>query len=99
MKMTGEPEISILRIEPDPEAGPGDDPTMVVGYDIPEYALDDLVKVARWVSRGASFAFTPDPSPAVGSAYPDFAARRALGALTDAGLIKPPSATNDKEEQ
>ncbi|MBP5915884.1 hypothetical protein ACH3XX_42320 [Streptomyces scabiei] len=54
---------------------------------VPEPVLRDLVKVAMWVSRGHSMALTPDPSPFVGTAYPDATARRALGALDDAGLL------------
>lgn len=92
-----ERQISILRIEPDPEAEPGEDPTMVVGYDIPEQAFDDLIKVAMWVSRGKSFAFTPDPSPRIGSVYPDATARRCLGALHEAGLITSVPADTEKE--
>lgn len=40
-----------------------------------------------WVSRGQAMAHTPDPSPVVGSRYPDTTARKALGALDDAGLL------------
>ncbi|WP_037688642.1 hypothetical protein, partial [Streptomyces scabiei] len=43
---------------------------------------------AMWVSRGRSMAHTPDPDPALGSVYPDAAARHALGALDDAGLLE-----------
>jgi hypothetical protein len=50
--------------------------------------LERLVRVAMWVSRGQSMAHTPDPDPALGSVYPDATARRALGALDDAGLLQ-----------
>ncbi|WP_060880910.1 hypothetical protein [Streptomyces scabiei] len=56
-------------------------------YPVPAPVLRDLVKIAMWVSRGQAMAFTPDPSPFVGKAYPDATARRALGALDDAGLL------------
>ncbi|MEU0979006.1 hypothetical protein ABZ488_07285 [Streptomyces griseus] len=54
---------------------------------VPQEAFDRLVRVAMWVSRGQSMAHTPDPSPVVGARYPDTAARKALGALDDAGLL------------
>lgn len=54
---------------------------------VPQEAFDRLVRVAMWVSRGQSMAHTPDPSPVVGARYPDAAARKALGALDDAGLL------------
>ncbi|MFJ6729425.1 hypothetical protein ACIQPQ_31435 [Streptomyces sp. NPDC091281] len=58
---------------------------------IPLSALDGLITVARWVSRGQSYAHTPDP--AIADTYPDAAARQALGALDDAGLLNPPKRT------
>ncbi|WP_405479805.1 hypothetical protein [Streptomyces anulatus] len=54
---------------------------------VPREVFDRLVRVAMWVSRGQSMAHTPDPSPVVGARYPDAAARKALGALADAGLL------------
>jgi hypothetical protein len=44
-----------------------------------------LIEVAQWVSRGRSAAFIPDEN--LGRGYPDAKARRALGALHDAGLL------------
>ncbi|MEV5619370.1 hypothetical protein [Streptomyces bacillaris] len=52
---------------------------------VPPGAFDRLVRVAMWVSRGRSMAHTPDPQ--ISSSYPDTAARYALGALDDAGLL------------
>jgi hypothetical protein len=54
---------------------------------VPREALRGLIEVAMWVSRGRSAAFTADPSENVGKVYPDAKARRALGALDDAGLL------------
>ncbi|NUV65636.1 hypothetical protein G6W57_00710 [Streptomyces sp. CAI-121] len=54
---------------------------------VPPEAFDRLVRVAMWVSRGQSMAHTPDPSSVIGARYPDTAARKALGALDDAGLL------------
>ncbi|MFJ3083018.1 DUF6085 family protein [Streptomyces halstedii] len=54
---------------------------------VPPEAFDRLVRVAMWVSRGQSMAHTPDPSPLIGARYPDAAARKALGALDDVGLL------------
>lgn len=54
---------------------------------VPLGAFDRLVRVAMWVSRGRSMAHVPDPSPLIGARYPDTAARKALGALDDAGLL------------
>ncbi|WP_327335831.1 hypothetical protein OG384_04155 [Streptomyces sp. NBC_01324] len=54
---------------------------------VPQEAFDRLVRVAMWVSRGRSMAFTPDPSDVIGKRYPDAVARAALGALKDAGLL------------
>ncbi|MDX2800125.1 hypothetical protein [Streptomyces scabiei] len=55
---------------------------------VPVKALEQLVRVAMWVSRGRSMAFTPDPDPKLGAIYPDATARFALGALDDAGLLQ-----------
>lgn len=55
---------------------------------VPVETFDQLVRVAMWVSRGRSMAFTPDPDPRLGSVYPDATARHALGALDDAGLLQ-----------
>ncbi|MGW9299567.1 hypothetical protein ACWHA3_01915 [Streptomyces cyaneofuscatus] len=52
---------------------------------VPPRAFDRLVRVAMWVSRGRSMAHTPDPQ--ISGSYPDAAARFALGALDDAGLL------------
>ncbi|MGW2113810.1 helix-turn-helix domain-containing protein [Streptomyces zhihengii] len=52
---------------------------------VPTEALDRLVKVAMWVSRGRSMAHTPDPI--LGPVYPDATARAALGLLDEAGLL------------
>jgi hypothetical protein len=49
---------------------------------VPTAVLADLVKVAAHVSVGKSFAFVGQGRP-----YPDATARRALGALDDAGLL------------
>ncbi|MFJ3278488.1 hypothetical protein [Streptomyces halstedii] len=54
---------------------------------VPLEAFDRLVRVAMWVSRGQAMAHIPDPSPLIGARYPDAAARKALGALDDAGLL------------
>lgn len=54
---------------------------------IPREAFERLVKVAMWVSRGRSMAFTPDPDPNLGNTYPDAVARHALGVLDDVGLL------------
>ncbi|MDX3183476.1 DUF6085 family protein [Streptomyces sp. ME02-7008A-1] len=58
-----------------------DDPAVPV----PSEAFDRLVRVAMWVSRGQAMAHVPDPQ--LGGGYPDAAARAALGALDDAGLL------------
>jgi hypothetical protein len=51
---------------------------------IPRDAFDALVKVAEYVSYGrGAVGHQPDGAP-----YPDAVARRALGALDDAGLHK-----------
>ncbi|MGW5291464.1 hypothetical protein [Streptomyces bacillaris] len=52
---------------------------------VPPGAFDRLVRVAMWVSRGRSMAHVPDPQ--ISDTYPDTAARYALGALDDAGLL------------
>lgn len=54
---------------------------------VPQEAFDRLVRVAMWVSRGQSMAHVPDPATLIGARYPDAAARAALGALDDAGLL------------
>lgn len=54
---------------------------------VPLDALRGLVEVAMWVSRGRSMAMTPSHVKQIGKAYPDAKARRALGALADAGLL------------
>lgn len=69
------------------ESGCSGEPTAVPAptVEVPLEAFRRLVKVAMWVSRGRSFAYTPDPN--LGAAYPDATARFALGALHDAGLL------------
>ncbi|WP_405461708.1 hypothetical protein OG786_29560 [Streptomyces sp. NBC_00101] len=52
---------------------------------VPREAFDRLVRVAMWVSRGQSMAHVPDPR--ISDGYPDAAARAALGALDDVGLL------------
>lgn len=52
---------------------------------VPLEAFDRLVRVAMWVSRGQAMAHVPDPQ--ISGSYPDAAARFALGALDDAGLL------------
>jgi len=54
---------------------------------VPPEAFDRLVRVAMWVSRGQSMAHVPDPATLIGARRPDAAARAALGALDDAGLL------------
>ncbi|WP_406145084.1 hypothetical protein [Streptomyces anulatus] len=56
---------------------------------VPLEAFDRLVRVAMWVSRGQSMAHVPDPATLIGARYPDAAARAALGALDDVGLLDP----------
>ncbi|MFJ5151402.1 hypothetical protein ACIQCF_07400 [Streptomyces sp. NPDC088353] len=75
-----EPTISITRVQTEADGKPG-----IVVRSIPVSAWEALVKVAMWVSRGRSAAFIPDAD--IAPAYPDAAARRALGALHDAGLL------------
>ncbi|MGW1154462.1 hypothetical protein ACWD45_24660 [Streptomyces rubiginosohelvolus] len=60
----------------------------IVTRSIPLSAWNDLIVVAKWVSRGRSMAFEPDPD--IAPRYPDAAARRALGALDDAGILNRP---------
>jgi hypothetical protein len=57
-------------------------PEMATTVVVPATVLADLVRVAVHVSVGKSFAFVQD------SPYPDAIARRALGALEDAGLLE-----------
>jgi transcriptional regulator with XRE-family HTH domain len=52
---------------------------------VPVDALNRLVRVAMWVSRGRSMAFAPDPL--LGGVYPDATARAGLGLLDEAGLL------------
>lgn len=78
-----EPTISIGRVEPLDDGYPG-----IVLHSIPVSAWDALVTVAKWVSRGKSFALDADPN--IAPCYPDASARRALGALHEAGLLPEP---------
>ncbi|MGW0948501.1 hypothetical protein ACWD4O_38925 [Streptomyces sp. NPDC002623] len=80
------PTISIGRIEMQDDGYPS-----IVLRGIPLTAWDALITVAKWVSRGRSFAFDADPD--IAPAYPDASARRALGALHDAGLLNPTAPT------
>ncbi|MFB6955490.1 hypothetical protein ACFCYB_00280 [Streptomyces sp. NPDC056309] len=75
-----EPTVGITRVETEFDGQPG-----IVVRSIPVSAWEALVKVTMWVSRGRSAAFIPDPD--IAPAYPDAAARRALGALHDSGLL------------
>jgi len=75
-----EPTVSILRVEDGP-----DGERHIATRSIPLTAWEALVKVAMWVSRGRSFALDADPD--IYPTYPDAAARRALGALHDSGLL------------
>jgi len=77
------PMISIGRVETEADGCPG-----IVLRSIPVTAWDALVTVAKWVSRGRAMALDADPD--IAPAYPDAAARRALGALHDAGLLGGP---------
>jgi hypothetical protein len=77
-----EPAVSFLRTEDAPDGG-----RHIVTHSIPVTAWNQLITVAKWVSRGRSAAFLPDPG--IAPAYPDAAARFALGALDDAGLLGP----------
>lgn len=74
------PTISILRVE-DSDGLAKD----IVTRTIPLTAWEALITVAKWVSRGRSYALDADPD--IAPAYPDAAARHALGALDDAGLL------------
>jgi hypothetical protein len=60
----------------------------IVSRRIPLTAWEALITVAKWVSRGRSFAFDADPG--IAPCYPDGEARHALGALDDAGLLDRP---------
>lgn len=75
-----EPTVSIGRVEDFEDGQPG-----IVLRSIPMPAWDALITVAKWVSRGKSFALDADPD--IAPCYPDASARRALGALHDAGLL------------
>lgn len=75
-----EPTISIGRVETEADGQPG-----IVLRSIPLTAWDALITVAKWVSRGKAMALDADPD--IAPAYPDAAARHALGALDDAGLL------------
>ena len=55
---------------------------------VPLSAWQGLITVAKWVSRGRSFALDADPD--IAPCYPDATARFALGALHDAGLLDTP---------
>lgn len=79
-----EPTISVGRVEMEADGHPG-----IVLRSIPLSAWDALITVAKWVSRGKSFAL--DADPAIAPCYPDASARRALGALHDAGLLTAPA--------
>lgn len=78
-----EPRISISRVEPMDDGHPG-----IVLRSIPLPAWEAAITVLKWVSRGRSFALDADPG--IAPSYPDAAARRALGALHDAGLLDQP---------
>jgi hypothetical protein len=78
-----EPTISIGRVEMEADGYPG-----IVLREVPLSAWDGLITVAKWVSRGKSFVLDADPD--IAPAYPDATARRALGALHDAGLLDAP---------
>lgn len=79
-----EPTIGILRVETGRD-GCKD----IVTRSIPMPAWEALITVAKWVSRGKTFALDADPD--IAPRYPDAAARRALGALADAGLLDRPA--------
>jgi hypothetical protein len=78
-----EPTVLIGGVET-AEDGHGD----IVMRSIPLSAWNDLITVAKWVSRGSSMAFDADPD--IAPRYPDASARRALGALDDAGALNRP---------
>lgn len=68
----------------------------IVMRGVPLSAWNDLITVAKWVSRGRSAALDIDPD--IAPRYPDAAARRALGALDEAGILQrsiPSQAVND----
>ncbi|MEV5854621.1 DUF6085 family protein [Streptomyces anulatus] len=74
------PVVATARVHLDVSATPDAVP-------VPQEAFDRLVRVAMWVSRGQSMAHMPDPATLIGARYPDAAARAALGALDDVGLL------------
>ena len=76
-----EPTITVGRVEIEADGQPG-----IVMRSVPLDAWNALIEVAQWVSRGRSAAFIPDEH--LGRIYPDAKARRALGALHEAGLLK-----------
>jgi hypothetical protein len=76
-----EPTIIIGRTQNLDDGYPG-----IVLKSIPLTVWESLITVAKWVSRGKSFALDADPD--IAPTYPDAAARRALGALHDAGLLE-----------
>ncbi|MEW1630859.1 hypothetical protein AB0387_26295 [Streptomyces sp. NPDC089173] len=76
------PVVATARIHLDVSATPDTVP-------VPLETFDRLVRVAMWVSRGQSMAHVPDPATLIGARYPDAAARAALGALDEAGLLDP----------
>ena len=76
-----EPTISIGRVEIEADGQSG-----IVMRSVPLDAWQALIEVAQWVSRGRSAAFIPDDN--LGRHYPDAKARRALGALHEAGLLQ-----------
>lgn len=73
------------------ETGTDGEPSLIMRK-LPVKAWEQLITVAKWVSRGKSAAFIPDPD--IAPAYPDATARFALGALHDAGLL---STENDRQ--
>lgn len=82
------PMIGILRVEEseDSDCLAKD----IVTRSIPLSAWEALITVAKWVSRGRSYALDADPD--IAPRYPDAEARHALGALDDAGLLGRPAA-------
>lgn len=79
-----EPTISVGRVETMSDGYPG-----IVMRSVPLSAWDALITVSKWVSRGKSFALDADPE--IAPCYPDASARRALGALHEAGLLDQPA--------
>ncbi|GAA2107865.1 hypothetical protein [Streptomyces synnematoformans] len=79
-----EPTVSISRVETMADGHRG-----IVLTSVPAWAFRDLIKVAMHVSTGKSFAFVGQ------GPYPDALARRALGALDDAGLLPDPGPAGD----